>query len=110
MKIEHSFYLVILITGSLCFCAHSEEPKLIQASVTTNAPSWEYKYLDGDGSESSPEGEKLKKDGWVFVHYRLTNNQDIICAGGSPEIERKMHDGVIIDHRQVQAVFKRERK
>ena len=80
-------------------------PKPADHVVATKQPRWEYRYIDGPHPDHSPEAEKLKQAGWVFIGYNF--RQDTIIMDGDPEAERRMYYGKVPSP-VIAATFKRE--
>jgi hypothetical protein len=81
-------------------------PKPVSHEAAAKLQRWEYRYLDGVGSDHSPAAEKLKQAGWVFIGYNLSCG-DTIAIDENSEVARRMsYEGA--PRAVMQATFKRE--
>lgn len=91
---------ILIMTG----CASA--PKPVSHEVSTKRPYWKYRYLDGKGSADSPEADKLRQTGWIFVGY-IVSHGDTIAIDEDSEVARRMYYGVV-PRDVIKAKFKRE--
>ena len=97
---------ILAATCGLCLltgCTSAPQPVNHQAAATPTR--WEYRFLDGAGSDQSPEAEKLKQAGWVFTGYDFSNG-DTMAIDENSEIARRMSYGVV-PRNVIRAKFKR---
>lgn len=95
-------FSLLLLTG----CASAPPPA--SHVVAIKLPLVEYRCLDGVGSDRSPEAEKLRQDGWVFIGYNRSRG-DIIAIDEDSAIARGVYYGKTRAP-VMQATFKREYK
>jgi hypothetical protein len=104
MIISHR--LLAMMTGLLILAGCTGAPKPVSHEVPTKRPYWEYTYLDGMGSDKSPEADRLRQAGWVFIGYN--RHRDTIIMDGPGTAPRMIYGAVPRD--VMQATFKRECK
>jgi hypothetical protein len=104
MIISHR--LLAMTTGLLILVGCTGTPKPVSHEVPTKRPYWEYTYLGGVGSDKSPEADRLRQAGWVFIGYN--RHHDTIIMDGLGTAPRMNYGTVQRD--VMQATFKRECK
>ena len=108
MNILFSHRMVAVAASLFVLAGCTSAPKPVSHEVATKRPYWEYTYLDGVGSDHSPEADRLKQAGWIFVGYNFSHG-DTIIMDGNPEAERRMYYGKV-PRDVMRATFKRECK
>jgi hypothetical protein len=106
MIISHR--LLAMTTSLLILVGCTGAPKPVSHKVPTKQPYWEYTYLDGAGSDHSPEADRLKQAGWIFVGYTVSHG-DTIIMDGNKEAELSFYRRNV-PRAVMRANFKRECK
>jgi hypothetical protein len=106
MHISHLHRMLAATLSLFLLAGCNSTPKPV-SHAAIKPPRWEYTSLRGMDSEQSPEAEKLKQAGWIFVGYRFSNGfGDDIAIDENSEAARSMYGTAPRD--VVRSVFKRE--
>jgi hypothetical protein len=108
MRKHIAFPVCILaaIASLLLFAGCTSAPKPVSHEAPIKQPRWEYTYLDGVGSDRSPEADKLRQAGWTFVGYNF-ERWDTIAIDENSEVARRMSYGAA-PQAILRATFRRE--